>query len=366
MNIVWFSWKDINNPNAGGAELVTHEILSRLAKNNNVTLLTSIYSDAKTDEFMSNYRIIRLGDKWSVYSKTKKYFDKYLTQKTDLVIEEINTIPFFVKTTKNTKKFLFFHQLCREIWFYQMWFPLNLIGYLIEPIYLYMLSKNEVITISKSTKNDLLKYGFNEQNIDIVSEGIDINPIENIYTIEKNPNPTILSLGNIRAMKRTLDQIEAFEIAKKDIKNLKLIIAGKSEGNYGKKVLNYIRKSRYKNDIKYLGRISKNDKIKLMQKCQIILVTSVKEGWGLIVTEANSQGTPAIVYNIDGLRDSVKDNITGLICNNNNPECLANGINELLTNKTKYHKFQTNALAWSKKINFQNSYQDFIKIISND
>jgi glycosyltransferase involved in cell wall biosynthesis len=247
-----------------------------------------------------------------------------------------------------------------------MWFPLNLIGYLIEPIYLYLLSKNKVITISKSTKKDLLNYGFNEQNIEIISEGIDIKPIENINLIKKNSDPTILSLGSIRAMKRTLDQIKSFEIAKKDIKNLKMIIAGNSEGSYGNKVINYIKNSKYKNDIQYLGKITEEEKIKIMQKCQIILVTSTKEGWGLIITEANSQGTPGIVYNVDGLRDSVKDNITGLICKNNNPVFLANEINELLTDKTKYKKLQTNALAWSKKINFQNSYQDFIKIISND
>jgi len=42
--------------------------------------------------------------------------------------------------------------------------------------------------------------------------------------------------------------------------------------------------------------------IGLLQKSHVLAVTSVKEGWGLVVTEANPQGTPAVVYNVDGLR----------------------------------------------------------------
>ena len=38
-----------------------------------------------------------------------------------------------------------------------MFFPLNIIGYLIEPLYLRLLNNKKVITVSESTKNDLLR-----------------------------------------------------------------------------------------------------------------------------------------------------------------------------------------------------------------
>lgn len=44
-----------------------------------------------------------------------------------------------------------------------------------------------------------------------------------------------------------------------------------------------------------------------------ILVPSVKEGFGLIVLEANANGLPAIVYNVAGLRDSVQSGINGVV-----------------------------------------------------
>ncbi len=43
MDILWFNWRDIRNPEAGGAEVYTHEIAKRLAeKGYSITLFTSI------------------------------------------------------------------------------------------------------------------------------------------------------------------------------------------------------------------------------------------------------------------------------------------------------------------------------------
>ncbi|HET8671176.1 MAG TPA: glycosyltransferase family 4 protein, partial [Candidatus Saccharimonadales bacterium] len=99
-------------------------------------------------------------------------------------------------------------------------------------------------------------------------------------------------------------------------------------------------------------------KQELMQKAHVVTMTSVKEGWGLIVTEAASQGTPTVVYDVDGLRDSVKNRETGYICEPN-PKALAESVIELMRNRELYHQLQEHAWEWSKQINFDRSYNDF-------
>jgi glycosyltransferase involved in cell wall biosynthesis len=362
--ILWFTWKDKKNPLAGGAEIVNEELAKRLAQNGyEVKLIVGGYQDSTPKEIIDGYEVIRIGGRWTVYWQAYQYYKKNLQGWADLVIDEINTIPFFSKFYVKEKNILFIHQLCREIWFYQMFFPLNWIGYIVEPLYLRLLNDRKVITISNSTKTDLLQYGFKADNIQIISEGIEIEPVDNIDTIAKYPNPTILSLGSIRAMKRTKDILQAYNLAKQSIPNLQLIIAGDSNDPYGQEFLQEIQKSEYKKDIQYLGKVSKQKKVELMQKSHIILVTSVKEGWGLIVTEANSQGTPAIVYNVDGLRDSVIDNKTGLICSTNTPQTLADNIAKLFSDQTLYDKLRQESYKFSQSINFEQSYTDFVNII---
>ena len=360
--ILWFTWKDKKNPLAGGAEIVNEELAKRLVQDGHqVKLIVGGYTGAEATEVIDGYEIIRVGGRWTVYWQAYQYYQKHLKGWADLVIDEINTVPFFAKFYVKEKNILFIHQLCREIWFYQMFFPLNWIGYIIEPIYLRLLNDRPVITISNSTKSELQKLGF--KDISIISEGIEIDPVDNLDTITKYPNPTILSLGSIRAMKRTKDILQAYNLAKQSIPNLELVIAGDSNDPYGQEFLQKLEKSDYKQDIQYLGKVAIDKKIELMQKSHIILVTSVKEGWGLIVTEANSQGTPAIVYNVDGLRDSVIDNQTGLICSTNTPQTLAENISKLFSDQILYDKLRQESYKFSQSINFEQSYKEFVNII---
>jgi glycosyltransferase involved in cell wall biosynthesis len=164
-------------------------------------------------------------------------------------------------------------------------------------------------------------------------------------------------------MKQTLDQIKAFEIAKESIPELQLKVSGSSSGEYGAKVLEYIENSPYSADIEYLGRTTDEQKIELMQRCHAIMVSSIKEGWGLIVSETNSQGTPAVVYDADGLRDSVKHMGTGIVTAKN-PVALAQGVVQLLSDQNLYRKLQTNAWQWSRQITFKKSYNDFKEAVA--
>ena len=141
-------------------------------------------------------------------------------------------------------------------------------------------------------------------------------------------------------MKRTDQIVKAFNIAKTKLPNLKLIIAGANIGKFGQIVKDLIAQSPYSKDIQLLGKVTEEKKINLLQRSHILVVTSQKEGWCLTVTEANSQGTPAVVYNVDGLKDSVRDNMTGVICKQNTPEELAKKIVSVIKDKKTYQEIQ--------------------------
>jgi glycosyltransferase involved in cell wall biosynthesis len=259
------------------------------------------------------------------------------------------------------KTFLFYHQLAREVWFHEAKSPLSQVGYsVLEPLATRVLarSKAPLITISDSTLQDLGNYGFTQDRAHIITQGIELEPLPSLAGVHKFDHPTVLSLGAMRAMKRTLDQVKAFELAKQQVPDLQLILAGDASTPYGQDVLDYIAHSPFKNDIHYEGRVSRERKIELMRRSHLMCVTSVKEGWGLIVTEAASQGTPAVVYDVDGLRDSVRNRRTGLVV----PPytlALASGIINLFADRTLYQKVRDAAWRWSRRLTFDQSYQDF-------
>ena len=218
MKILWFTWKDQTHPFAGGAEVVTSEICKRLvADGHEIIMLAGGYGECKKNDMIDGYTVIRIGGQFSIYWKAHRYYMKHLIGWADVIIEEANIVPFFTQYyVKEKKRYVIYHQLGRKVWLYQIFFPLNVIGYLIEPFYTYLLRKNTVITVSESTKKDLQRFGFDESKIHIISEGVNIDRMEQIEKTKKITEPILLSFGNVRAMKRTGHIIRAFEIAKKD------------------------------------------------------------------------------------------------------------------------------------------------------
>ena len=369
MNIVWFTWKDSENPLAGGAEVVNEELGARLAQAGHaVTFLTSGFPGATASTSRRGFTVIRTGGRFTNYLTARTYFLKHVSSLSpDLVIDECNTMPYFVGTYTGARTVLFFHMLCRQIWFYELPQPLSTLGYLLEPLYLRLLKpKSTVITISESTRRDLIANGYSPKNIHVISEGITLAPLRSLSDGHKFEQPTLLIHGSIRAMKRTLDGVKAFEMAKAKVPGLRLIISGDGSGSYGQKVLSYVKASPHAQSIRYVGRVSEDTKIKLMRQSHVIMVTSVKEGWGLIVTEAASQGTPAVVYNSDGLRDSVQAGVTGIITPANTPAALAQCVRELLADTSEYERLRLAGWQWAQTLTFDRSYADFTRAIGLD
>lgn len=365
MKIVWMTWKDGKHPLAGGAEVVNEQLAKRLAADGHeITFVVGGFAGGAHQETRDGFKIVRLGNRYTVYWLAFLYYQQHLRTWADMVVEEINTIPFFTAWYARKPRLLFFHQLCREVWFYQLPFPLSLIGYLAEPVFLRLLGRGPVVTVSQSVRRDLERYGFKPETIHIISEGTTTQPAKDLGTIQKYAEPTVLSLGALRAMKRTLHHIEAFDILKKTVPNAKLIVAGGSEGTYGKKVMDRIAHSPHAKDITVHGFVSPAQKHELFQKAHVLVFTSVKEGWGLVATEAAIQGTPAVVYDVDGLRDSVRHGVTGLVTAQE-PAALAGGIAMLLQNPPIYQKYRRAAWEWGKTITFAACYQDFSTVLND-
>jgi glycosyltransferase involved in cell wall biosynthesis len=91
-----------------------------------------------------------------------------------------------------------------------------------------------------------------------------------------------------------------------------------------------------------------------MAQAHALLLTSVREGWGLVVTEANACGTPAIVYDVPGLRDSVRHELTGLIVAPQ-PLSLFQAMIRVTTDPGFYSRLAAEGKRWSRTFSFDDA-----------
>src|SRR5439155_23797050 len=90
----------------------------------------------------------------------------------DVVVDQVNTMPFFAQRWAHVPVVMFIHQLAREVWWYESKFPVNAVGYLAEPRYLSTYKAVPVITVSESTKADLVRLGLHGP-ITVIPQGLE-------------------------------------------------------------------------------------------------------------------------------------------------------------------------------------------------
>lgn len=365
-SILIFNWRDIKNPEAGGAEVFTHEIAKRLVRSRHkVTLFTSRFPGARRKEIVDGVEIIRKGNRLTVYYQAYIYYKKDLKGKFDVVVDEINgNLPWFTPVYIKEKKVAIRHQvefsgianLRDSVLYYELPLPLSVFLYLFEYFYLtlYRLMRIPMITVSDSTRKDLLALGFTERDISIVPDAISFRPLKVVP--KKEACPTLIYVGRLAKSKGIEHAIGAHRLVRKKFRDAKLWVVGDG----------YMRKrlERRRNDqIIFFGRVSEAKKQQLMRKAHLLLVPSVREGWGIVVIEANACGTPAVGYNVPGLRDSIKNGRTGFLVKQQNIEALADAIIEILKNGELREKLSKGALEWSRKFSWDRSAEGFTKTL---
>ncbi|MBS7622441.1 glycosyltransferase family 4 protein [Candidatus Bathyarchaeota archaeon] len=357
LDVLWFNWRDIKNPDAGGAELFTHEVARRwAAEGHNVTLFTSKFPGCREEEVVDGIRIIRDGGRYTVYWRARRnYENRFRNEGYDVVIDEINTRPFMTPRFVDGGEVILglIHQLAREYWFYETPFPISLIGYhFLEKRWLRNYIDIPMVTVSESTRRDLHSLGL--RNVSVVPEGLSTKPLDSLP--EKEEKPTMIFVGRMKKAKLPDHAIEAYRIVSKQIPDAQLWMVG--EG-YLKERL----KAGAPAGVRFFDNISDEEKFDLLRRAHVLVMPGLREGWGLVVTEANALGTPAVAYDVPGLRDSVRNNVTGVLVPFGKVEKLSRETIRLLKDEELRERLSKNALERSRDFSWNSAAREFMQII---
>ena len=365
MRILILNWRDIKNPAAGGAEVVTHEVAKRWVQwGHEVTWFTAGFPGSAPEEEVEGIQVIRRGKQYTVHYEAFRYYKRHFQGRFDVVIDEINTVPFFTPLYVKERKVAHFNQLAREVWFYESGFPLNVVGYRLELLYLRFYQNIPTSTISDSTRRDLVKLGF--RTIHVVNPGVDVTPLARVPSpSEKADKPTVLYVGRLVASKRVTDIVEAVHLVRTQVPQVQLWIVGDGKPKYEARLRRQVEQYKLGGCVQFWGKVSEAKKLELMKQAHVVALASVREGWGLVVIEANALGTSAVVYDVPGLRDSARDGETGVVCNNNSPKTLAEKILPMLTNDDLRENLAHAALEWSRQFTWDRNAKEFMRVLKD-
>jgi glycosyltransferase involved in cell wall biosynthesis len=354
MNILILSWRDIKHPYGGGAELLVHEMAKRWAEKGHKVLHYSAYfPGARRKETIDGVKYLRDGNWYNVHIKGFINLLRGRLGKPDVILDEVHGIPFFAAMYTKTPVVCLACEVAKDVWDQMYPFPINIIGKVVELVYLFLYRNLKFITISNSTRSDLVNNRIKKKNVTVVPMGFTYSLPDKLPPKEKKP--TFIFLGRLAKSKGVPDAIKAFSNIAKKLPNSKMWIVGKGERVYEKKLVKLVKKLKLEKSVEFKGFVSLKKKFELLAKAHLILVPSVREGWGLIVPEANVVGTPAIVYNVPGLKDVTINGTNGVIVNKNSIKSLADESIKLLKDKKRFSKLSKSSRKYAKLMNWDNT-----------
>jgi glycosyltransferase involved in cell wall biosynthesis len=348
VRILILNWRCPRNPRAGGAEAFTFEVARRLvAEGDEVEWFSATFPSAPATEELDGVQLVRKGRQWTVHWDAYRHYRHSIGERFDAVIDEVNTVPFFTPLWCGIPRWMLIFQLAREVWWYESPFPLNALGYAAEPQYLKCYRTTPVLTISNSTEADLRHMGFSAP-ITVLPVGVEpiVEPVGKKLSV-----PTFLYVGRLVPSKRVGDIVRAFAAFHQETRDGQLWLIGEGKESYVRQLKAVAAALNVVENVQFCGRVSAGEKHQRMAAAHLLLMASVREGWGLATTEAAACGTPSVVYDAPGLRDAVRDGETGRVVSPT-PRAMAKAMLQLWNDPALYRRMAAAATESARRLSF--------------
>lgn len=224
-----------------------------------------------------------------------------------------------------------------------------------------------ILTVSQSTKKDLLKYyNVPEEKIDVIVCGIDHNifrprdrsSVVKVLTKYNLPDKYILFVGNIEPRKNISLMIEAYAKSFKD-HGIALVLVGQKGWNDGE--INDSFKRHVELPIYILDYVENDDLAPLYTAASLFLYLSLYEGFGLPVIEAMACGCPVLASNVSSIPEIAGN--SAMLIDPYDTDRVAGDLTKLLTDKKLLKELSHKGIERAKRFNWDITAKDLSKII---
>jgi glycosyltransferase involved in cell wall biosynthesis len=358
MRIQIVSWRDPRNPKAGGAEVCLVEISRRLMARygHRVAWFAPSFEGGAAAEAYEGIAIERRGSFASVHANAlRRFFGAKKQSEADFFLEDYHGLTLGLGWFLKKPHVVFVHEVAGPIWFEMFGRPLSWVGFGLEKVSLRLLGRTHFIAVSESTKRDLVAHGIAPAMISTITEGADIPRVERAVVRGERASQFVF-IGRICKMKRVDLLLEAFAKHRATCPESRLVLVGTLDEAFRGELESLMDRLDLRGAVELTGRVSQERKAELLQRSLALASCSMREGFGLVVVEANSQGTPALTFDVNGYRDLIERGKNGFMVPFPDVEALAAKMGEVVTMEAaRYDALCASSLEVSRKYSWDDT-----------
>jgi glycosyltransferase involved in cell wall biosynthesis len=163
--------------------------------------------------------------------------------------------------------------------------------------------------VSQATADELVELGVDAERIGLAPNGVDPVPA---VVATRSAEPRLVVLGRLVPHKQVEHAIDVVAGLRDRWPGISLDVVG--SGWWADELRAHAAEQGVADLVRFHGHVEEQAKHELLATAWLQLCPSVKEGWGIVVTEAGAHRVPTVAYrSAGGLRESIVDGVTGVL-----------------------------------------------------
>jgi len=356
------AWRDLDDDEAGGSEVHAHNIASIWAQSGlEVTMRTSAAVGQPPERVREGYRATRYGSRYSVFPRSALAEVTHRMGRCDGLVEIWNGMPFMSPVWRRGPRMVWLHHVHGPMWGMTLPGPVAKFGELLEarlapPFY----RRQPMVTLSPSSKAEMVDdLGFDPDRVTVVPPGVDP-----FFTPggDRSPTPLAVAVGRLAPVKDFPRLVRIMAAARERVPDLELVIVG--EGYERPVVEEQIRAVGGQDWVRLAGHVTDEGLRDLYRRAWIVASASVREGWGMTLTEAAACATPTVATDIAGHADAVAVGRSGLLATTDAD--LTGLVVDVMTDAGLRARLQAGALERAGELTWEAAALDNFRVLADD
>lgn len=359
LRILMLNWRDMDHPEAGGAEKYLVTVAEGLAaKGHDVIFRTAAYPGGLPDEVVKGVRYIRKGGKLDIYARSVvahliKRYD------VDVVVDVQNGVPYLSPLTHRGPVVNLVHHVHKEQWPVLFGPRLSHVGWWLESKFAPLVyRRTPYVAVSASTRHELAGLGIDADRIEVIHNGTDAVPLDGT---PRSLHPSLMVLGRLVPQKRVEIAMRAVAELAHEHPDITLDVVG--SGWSLPHLEQAARDLGIEKHVTFHGHVSEVEKHELLARAWVHALPSLKEGWGLVVVEAGVHGTPTVAFTeAGGPTDSIVHDQTGLLVDGGQAEFTA-AVRSLIDDTARRERMSAEVATWVTQFHWNETVDKWERVL---
>jgi glycosyltransferase involved in cell wall biosynthesis len=356
------AWRDLDDDEAGGSEVHAHSIAAIWAQSGvQVTMRTSAAAGQPATAHRDGYSVSRRAGRYTVFPRSALAELTGRLGPCDGLVEIWNGMPFMSPVWWRKARVIWLHHVHGPMWGMTLPAPVAKAGVLLEERIAPRFYRHQpIVTLSPSSERELIdELGFRAENVTVIPPGL--NPF---FTPggERSEVPLAVAVGRLVPVKDFPRLVRVMASVRERVPDAELVIVG--EGYERDAILSTVRECGGEGWIRLAGRVSDEELRDLYRRAWLAVSVSVREGWGMTLTEAAACGTPSVATDISGHADAVAAERSGLLRSTDAE--LAEAITTVMTDPVRRAELQAGALARADELTWERTALANFEVLAAD